>query len=216
MLRSEIRTESRRLLNDTASVLFTDATLNSWIDLANIDLAQRMELDTAMATITTVASEPNYQLPADSGGIPVFSSLKEVYFNQSGNGERRLKVISQDELNDLYGAGWREDVAGEPAVAYMADYNVVGLHPKPDSTNASRTLRVFYYRMPSAMSDGSIPAFIAALHDALTMFAVARGFGLLGKLDNEAFYWKKYEELVRRFKHNQQKFSDDMLTWRWG
>lgn len=210
--RGALQTEVRRLLDDTASIRFTNAQINTWLDMGNSDALTRLgPFDTAMATISTVVNEPNYQMPSG------FLALKEVYLQNQASKETKLRVLSQDELNSFFGIQWREDPAGEPVVAFEADYNVLGLHPTPDTNNASKTLRVFYYKFPSAFaSDSDSPVFIDALHDSLAWYAVSRGYAQIGDRGASDWALQRYENLIKRFYSINGRFSDDMAKFRWG
>lgn len=211
MNQSAIRTQIREFLNDQSSIRFSDAQLNRYINLGNVDLMQRLNIDKATATVTSVVDTANYQLPSN------ISSLQEVYFDLGGTNNTRLTVISQDELNTRFGTTWKENPSGQPSVAFIADYNVIGFHPAPDSTNASRTITIYYYPIPSDLaSDTASPIFINALHDALTMYSVSRGFDVLADIQRSAYYLKRYEEITRRFYSKAIGFSDDLMQWRWG
>ena len=217
MIRSEIRTEVQRLLNDTAGIRYTTATINDWIALGVVDVSAELGLDTAMATISTIgsdafaSSEPNYQLPTTT------LNIREVYLQDANNNEQRLRVYDQDELNELVGPGWRATTeVGVPAWAYRADYNVLGLHPRPNATHNGKTLRVFYDRIPADLaSDSDTPTFFNAIHDALTMYSVSRGYDLLGDIKRSQYYLSRYHGLIKRFKSKQLQFSDDMRAFRW-
>ena len=210
MQRSAIRTEVRRILNDLNTVLFTDAMINSWIDLGVVDAGTYLELDTAVATISTVTSEQNYQLPSNA------MSIKDAYLQDQADRQTRLKVVSQDELNDLYGNQWREEPAGAPIALFQADYNVVGLYPATNAANASNTLRVFYVRIPSNLaSDTDTPIFMDALHDAVSWYCASRGYALLGNPDKSDWALKRYQALLSKFMSIATRFSDDMRRFRW-
>lgn len=208
--RSALRTEVRRILGDTNSVKFTDAAINTWLDMGLSDSVARLgPFDTAMATISTVASEPNYQLPTNC------IQLKEVYLQDQSDKETRLYFCTQDDLNLRFGTQWREDDAGQPSVYYQADYNVVGLHPKPDSNNASNTLRFFYYRVPSAFaSDSDTPAFTDALHDCVCWYASSRGFAQLQQPDKSDWALGRYKTLIKEFWNVNTLFTEDSKAWK--
>ena len=210
MIRSTIRTQVRQMCNDLHSVRYTDETINTWIDIGNTDLAARIGADRAMATITTVVNEPNYQLPTTA------MVLREVYFTDSSGQEKRLEVVDQDELNSIFGTTWRSDSSGVPQYAFLADYNVLGLHHTPNSDNANRTIRVFYERMPSDLaSDSDAPIFINALHDSLTFFCAARGYFQIGDVERGEYFYKKYEQMANNFKNRALEFSKDLNQFRW-
>lgn len=210
MQRSEIRSEARRLLHDTNSIQFTDAILNDWVDLWNIEVNTRLELDTAVSTVTTVQGEPNYNL----GSIYIF--LTEIYLVDSSGTENRLQVVSQDELNDIFGRDWRSDAQGQPSVGYLADYNVLGLHPSPDASNAGRTLRVFGKRDTADLaSDTDVPISIRAIHTSGPWYVASLGYGFLGDTNKSEYCKRRFEEILNLHKHRQWKQADDLLSWRW-
>ena len=219
MQRSEIRTESRRLLSDTNSIKFTDSILNDWIDLWNIELVTRLELDKATSTVTLTgsdtyaSSEPNYNLGA------IYLYLTEVYLDDVNDIRRRLKVIDQDELNDYQGEDWRENDArnlGNPEIAYLADYNVLGIYPRPNAANNGNTLEVFGYRDTADFSgDTSESITIRALHASGPWYVASQGYALLGDTGRSEYHRKRFEDIFSQHKMRQQTFSSDMKRWRW-
>ena len=209
--RTQLRTEIRRLLNDTSSTKFSDSQLNDWLDLANSFVITDLgPFDTAMATISTVQDEPNYQLPTNCIGV------KEVYLDDEAGNETRIYCFTQAEMTERHGVQWRENPSGQPRDAYFSDYNLLGLEPKPNAANASKTLRVFYYRTPSAFaSDSDTPIFMAAIQDSLTWYCVSRGYAQLGKITESDWALKRAVDLVKKFKSLSNKQSDDFEGWRW-
>lgn len=216
MIRSEIRTEARRILGDTAATKFASTALNDWIDLANQEIMAYLDLDVAQATMAVVgsdtfaSSEPNYQIPSNA------MDIKEVYFADADDNEQRIQVIDQDELNDRYGPYWRSDDPGTPVVAYRADYNVLGLYPRPNAAHNGNTFRITYYRIPSDLaSDTDSPIYINALHDAVVMWVVSRAYASLSDITRSEYYRKRHEDLLRRFSLKATKFAGDMNGFRW-
>ena len=210
MNRGEIRAQAQILLDDQSGIKFTTSILNDFIDLGNVDLMQRLSIDKAEATFTSVDSEPN------TGYASNHSHLAEVFFDFPGVGEDKLEIVSQEELANLYGSTWRADPDGRPTRAYVADYNVLALHPAPDATHAGRTIRITYYPVPADFgSDAATPISINALHDAITQYVVARGYKSLGKLEKGQFFENEYEKLIKRFYNDATKHSDELMRFRW-
>lgn len=217
MNREDIRNESRRILNDTNSIQFTDAILNGWIDLWNIDLNSRLEVDIAVATVSLIgsntfaSSQPNYNL-----GTNIFLSLKDVYLVDTASNENKIKVVNQDELNYLYNKDWRTDPVGNPETAYLVDYNVLGVHPRPNLANNGLTLRIFGYRDTANLAaDSSVPITMRALHTSGPWYVASQGWALLGNRDMSEYCFRRYEFIFKNLRSTQQRFSDDLMAWRW-
>ena len=216
--RSELRTEVRRLLDDTAPIRFNDAQINTWLDMGNSDAITRLgPFDTSQQTGTLVgsdtfsSSEPNYQLATNT----IF--IKELFLENQNDQEKKIEIVTQGELEARYGALWRDDVAanlGEPQVAYSVDYNVFGLYPRPSLANHGNTWRAFYYRVPSALVDGGAPIFLDALHDCLTWYCVSRGYAQLGDTNKSDWALGRYDNLIKRFFSVATKFANEMMGFR--
>lgn len=215
MIRSELRTESRRLLNDTSSIRFADSVLNDWIDLWNIDVISRLELERTTATVALIgsdtfsASEPNYNLGT------TFIFLRECYLVDTNSEENRLNIIDQEEMNTRYGETWRTDPVGNPETAYQVDFDVIGLHPRPNLANNGLTLRVFGVADVSDLaSDSAVPIMIRAIHTSGPWYVASLGYGLLGDMTRSEYCRGRYEDILSKNRHRAWKFSDDMLQWR--
>ena len=217
--RSSLRNQIRLLLNDTNSIRFSDANINTWLDFANSDAITRLgPYDTAKQTGTTVGSNTysednkNYQIAANS------IHLKELYLDNENNENRRLEIITQNDMADRYGLSFLDDDSrniGEPQVAYVVDYNVFGLYPVPDLANNAKTWTAYYYRVPSAFaSDSDSPIFLNALHDCLTWYCVARGHYQMGDKEGHAYAFGHYEKMIQKFQLTATTFSGDMRQWR--
>lgn len=218
--RTTLRSQIRQLLNDTNSIRFTDANLNSWLDLANSDAITRLgpfdttgQTGTLVGSNTFASSEPNYQLNANT------IHIKELFLENEQDQERKIEIVTQEELEVRYGVAWRDNVGanlGEPRIAYRVDYNVFGLYPRPNAASNGNTWRAFYYRVPSAFaSDSDTPIFLDALHDCLTWFCVSRGHWQLGDREASEHAIKRYENLIQRFYSVATTFANEMKGFRW-
>lgn len=212
MTRAQIRTQIRSLLGDKNSVKFTDAELNTWIDLATDQIITRLEFDTAMATISTVQDEPNYGLPSNT-----LNGLNELYVTDINGKEYKFDVVDQDQMSSLYGRMWRSDASGKPVIAYRADYNVLGLYPAPDSANSSKTIRIFYDRQAAAASsDSDSPIYLPMLHMANAHWAAMQGFFHLREQGLIDKHQAQFESYFRQAWHKANTFAKDRWQWRFG
>ena len=218
--RSELRTQIRDLLNDLNSIRFTDATLNTWLDMGNSDLISRlgpfdisMQTGTIVGSDTYASSEPNYQLNSNT------IHIKELFLEDENDRERKIEIITQEELVARYGSTWRDnDVSnlGEPQVAYVVDYNVFGLHPRSNLASNGNTWRAYYYRVPSAFaSDSDTPIFLNALHDCLTWYCASRGHWRMGDRQASEHALNRYKTLIREFYGTATRFADEFKGPRW-
>ena len=168
---------------------------------------------TLVGSDTFASSEPNYQLNTNT------IHLKELFLENQNDQERKIEIITQEELQARYGDFWRDDVAanlGEPQVAYRVDYNVFGLYPRPSLANNGNTWRAFYYRVPSAFaSDSDTPIFLDALHDCLTWYCVSRGYAQLGDTERSDWALNRYKTMIREFYSVATTFANEMKGFRW-
>ena len=209
MTRSQIRTQVRSQLGDTASLKFTDAEINTWIDLATDQIITLLDFDTAMATISTVLGEPNYQLPSNA------NSIREVFVTADDGKEYRLEITDQGDLASLYGLGWRSDSNSRPSVCYRADYNVLGLYPPPNAANASRTIRFFYKRRSSdASGDTDSPIYLPMLHMANVHWSTAQGMMRIKDLTSASFHLNQFKQYFAQAWHRAQTFAEEQWAWR--
>ena len=211
MTRAQIRTQIRNLLGDLNTIKFTDVQLDTYIDLSTDYMITLLDFDTATATINTVEGEPNYQFASNQRDI------KEIYVTASDGKAYRMDVINQDELNALYGIAWRSDANGRPIIAYRADYNVVGLYPPPDSSNAGRQIRFFYNRNASALaSDSDSPIYLPVLHMANAYWSAQQGFLRLREFEAARENERLFNKVFQQAWHKAQTFSEEQWGWRWG
>lgn len=205
-------TETRLHAGDRNSTKFTDTVIINWIDRATDHIISLLSFDSAMATMSTVEGEPNYSM-ANIGS----SGLKEVYVTGDDGKEYRFEVYEQDQMNSLYGIGWRSDANGRPQVAYKADYNVLGLYPEPNANNANRTIRIFYNRQSSALaSDTDTPIYLPMLHMANVHWAAAQGKSGLGDMGGYRDHMGEFERYFKKAWHSANTFSEEQWRWSWG
>lgn len=163
------------------------------------------------ATATTVENQATYNLPERAFVV------SEVFMTDQNDKEYPLRVYqSQDMLALAVSQTWRTDDAGQPLYAYKAGTGVLGIFPKPSSSYASKTLRIFYRRVPTAMtlSDTSGPNIPDLYHETAPYWIAARIGMVVKGVDLIKSMMLGYEERKRQLKSVAQRFTDD-VGWSW-
>ena len=218
--RAALRTEVRSILNDLASIRFSNDSIDTWLDMGNSEVITRLgpfdksqQTGTLVGSDTFSSSEPNYQLATNT------IHMAELFLENENDEERKIEIITQEELESRYGPGWRDDVSanlGTPEIAYRVDHDVFGLYPRPNAASNGNTWLAFYYRVPSAFaSDTDSPIFLDALHDCLSWYAASRGYARLGNRDLSDWALGRYETLIKRFYSVATTFANELKGFRW-
>lgn len=177
MNRSELRTALRSFLNEETAGFWTDAQLNTYINLSNdrvnsIISATREDYFTISATFSTVAGTKSYSFPTDCRFIrrmEIFDSSDEGY------------VIKLDELRwpriEANGDWLFPNAPAQPK-RYVTRGTQFDLYPTPD---AAYTIRIYYDARPATMdSDADSPTSPSDFHDMVIYWAA-----MLAKKQNE-------------------------------
>jgi hypothetical protein len=177
MNRSELRTALRSFLNEDIPGFWTDAQLNTYINLANdrvnsIISATREDYFTISATFSTVAGTKSYSFPTDCRFIrrmEIFDASNEGY------------IIKLDELRwpriEANGDWLFPNAPAQPK-RYVTRGNQFDLYPTPDG---AYTIRIYYDARPVTLdSDVDIPTSPSDFHDMIVYWAA-----MLAKKQNE-------------------------------
>jgi hypothetical protein len=177
MNRSELRTALRSFLNEDIPGFWTDAQLNTYINLANdrvnsIISATREDYFTISATFSTVAGTKSYSFPTDCR----FIRRMEIYDpTNEGN------IIKLDELRwpRIEANGdWLFPLTTAQPKRYVTRGTQFDLYPTPD---AAYPIRIYYDARPATMdSDDDIPTSPSDFHDMIVYWAA-----MLAKKQNE-------------------------------
>lgn len=192
-----IRARVKRQLNEPSG---TDEGLWDDDDYTNaINEAQdQFVLDTkclvTYASFTTEDDTSLYDMSESS--LSNFMDIKQVRFYTDTDLYRTLRRVSRDELSMLQGE--REDVSGDPWYYCYEDRSI----EFEKDTNADDTVRVYYYYMPSTMSDEDDTPDIATKFQQALVAHVCWKFCEADDLDvQRAVYFKGlYEEWIRKAK----------------
>lgn len=142
-LRDRIRLDEA--FNDTGIV--SDASLNTLLNEACVDLAKKGKAFILQGTIDAVASQQEYVL---SGASPVLTNFLEIdwenaggiYYKETTTSYRyhpvNFRMLDIPTLDMEY-PGWRLADASDGLIALYTGYNssgylVLGAHPKPETT----------------------------------------------------------------------------------
>jgi hypothetical protein len=176
MNRSELRSMVRNLLNETSAGFWTDAQLNSYINLSvqrlnSIISATREDYFTVSATFVTTPGTKSYNFPSDCNYI----RRMEIYSTTDSS-----DIVKIDELKwprSEAGGDWPFAQTGQPQ-----RYTIVGTHfdllPIPDN---GYPIRVYYdARKADLSTDAQSPSSPLDYHDMIVYWDC-----LLAKKQNE-------------------------------
>lgn len=172
MTRLDVRTTARYALGETTAAFWSDAQLNTYIQLGCSDVAWRTKClrpqPGGFTTIGSISCDPNtnssnsneYQL---STYFPNYYSVTEVYFNVDGQRWRRMEPTSREELDASF-PGWQSvlgftstNTSGTAAVVtfntnsitsipnkyyWSREEDMIGLYPPPNTAQSSATTGV--------------------------------------------------------------------------
>lgn len=168
MDRATIRGLARTWLNEASAGFWTDAELNTFINLANqkvnVTISNMVEdFFTQSATFPTVSGTKSYSLPTD------FRFMRRLeHYNASDASD----IIKLDEIRfprTEAGGEWGFAASGKPE-GYILRGSQIDLYPIPD---AAYPLRIYYdYRKSDLTADGDIPSSLTDFHDMLVLWTV--------------------------------------------
>lgn len=204
---STLRTAVRRYINeeDSTNSHFTDSEINDYLNQATLFLATQMEWPEQVDNATAVAGQALYQLPND------FVALTDVYFNN-----QKLVVLERADLGEIT-PGWQNDVASTPKIAYRFNRNTIGLYPFPDANQSGYEIQIQYIYLPATMTaDSDTPDVHTAFQICLPFYAAFLCDYKLGNDKKSETHLQKYDQHRKALMSKVQKFSDDLLRFRWG
>lgn len=177
---SELRTRVQNQLGDTSEAQFNLATIDRWLNDAQVDVVRRTEVLQGSTVLTSTANTKDYALPTD------LLSIRRVEY-----GGAKLQGTTLDELDKS---------APNRAVSYPSDTpssfyfwnRRLYLYPAP-STGGSN-IEVFYIRLPLLLAIGTdIPEVPVSFHEDLVRYAVARGKELDEETEDATRIYQDYE-----------------------
>jgi hypothetical protein len=233
MTLSEIRALARKKLGETTSAFWTDAEINTYINLGCKDIAQRTKCLRSNTTIDSVSCVANTAAAASheytiSENISNFFAITELAFFQNGVDWCKLIPTSREEL-DATRKGWRTNVGYTYTSGTATTYNyndnsstpmlyywdreedVLGIEPPPDDDNeGTGYIKAYYsYNHTDISGDSSSPTIPVALHLAVVDYAVHTGFDTRGWGDKANDAFTKYLARINDYMTERRRERED-------
>ena len=236
MTLAEIRTQVRKRLGETTSAFWTDAELNTYINLGLKDLSWRTKCLRANGSFGAISCESS-TVSAKSNEYTVSSVLSEdcyaiteAYFKVDGEDFDRLIPTNRADLDTL-SPGWQslvgytytntasgvitynyESICSTPTHYYWdREEDIFGLYPPPNDDQAgSNYIKCYYtYTHTNLSSDSATPTIPEPLHMAAVDFSVASGFEDRGWGDRANDFWNKYFKKVSEYDVERKNERED-------
>lgn len=204
---STLRTTVRRYIleEDSTNSHFTDPEIDDYINQGVTFLATQMEWPEQVDTATAVAGQTLYTLPED------FIALVDVYFDN-----HKLQILERPDLGQI-SPSWQDDPDGTPSIAYRDNRNVIGLYRTPDTSQDGKIIQIQYIHLPATLSnDADVPDVHTAFQMCLPFYAAFVCDYKLGNDKKADIHLAKYEYHKKALMSKVQKYSDDLLRFRWG
>jgi hypothetical protein len=199
MNREALRNLIRKELGETTASFWSNAELNTWIDLAGHDVAKRSKCIKTNGYLTTIESTGEYGLTGNFTGI---LAINEVYYYQNGTRWKRLTQTSRERLSQDT-SGWMSASDSTPQRYYWdIEEDIIGYFPKPNSTNAGTNYSHVYYSKDytDMSSDTSEPTGVPReLQLSMVDFVVATGYKTRGWGDKSNDAWNAYYGRIKNY-----------------
>jgi hypothetical protein len=198
---------TRRQINelDNTNSHFTDSEITDYLNQAVTFLGTQMEWPEQVDQATAVPGQTLYQLPDD------FIELTDVYFNSL-----KLVVLERADIG-MMKAAWQNDPPGTPTVAYRFNRNTVGLYPTPDANQTGYIIQIQYIYMPATLVNTTdVPDLHTAFQMCLPFYAAFLCESRLGNDKKAETDLENFDRHRKALMSKVQKYSDDLLRFRWG
>ncbi len=200
---SDIRTAVRRqTLIPTGDL--SDASLNAIINegVRLVAGAQRWPWLQQASTITTVASQTEYNLPADY----MFMDLIVR------NGKKiKLKEIPFEYYTQLVGDD--PNTSADSRYYYLRE-STIGLYPTP-SANETDAYHIYYFEKPTELSnDSDTPEWVDLYHHVLVEYGISRVFEREEMYQEAQLHYQKFVQLIAEMaKFYRLRHQGDLLIY---
>ncbi len=150
--------EVRRMLAEVTAAYWTDLEIYSYLNRAQQDIAVKSRCLQKKVTVTTVASQQEYDLKDNSFADIIDVAEDGVYFYTNGSAYTPLKRKHKWQLDKEF-FGWQGVAASIPQYYYYdKPSQTMGLFPKPNASNAGAYLNINGYYKPKVLHAGTAAA----------------------------------------------------------
>lgn len=195
MTRAEIRTQARLQLGEpTTGGFWTDANFNSTINDGQRHMAVETQCLKSYAEFSTSSGVSWYDIGESS--LDDMLDITEVRYYIDSSNYNVLLCVSRDELSYLQNQN--EGTQGYPTYYCYEDRAI----EFDCTTDADKTCRVYYYRLPTTMSaDATVSDIPVKFHDVLVNY-VCWKFSEADDLNERrvAYYKGLYEQGLNRIR----------------
>lgn len=212
MTRAEARILIRKELGETTAAFWTDAELNTWMNLAGHDIAEKALCIKSKSFMTTAEGQKEYDMDSLFAG---FICPTKVYMYQDGMTWEEMDQKTLEEMNHEF-PGWKSAANGTPYL-YIFEQDrgkVMTLYVPPNALNSGTDYVEVYY----AKDFSDISADTASLSSqldsvvlelALTDWVIAMGFETRGQTEKANDRWTKYYGKLQNYKTNLLNRMDE-------
>lgn len=170
---SSIRAGARLLVNETDSnnSHCSNSDFLTWANEWQLDMAVLLTHTRKSSYTAVAANVSSYTLPSD------YLYALEVFYDQTAAGGLiKLGEVDRSELENLYGADWRQDVSSDPFNYYFSSTYTIDVYPPPNAANAgANKLQLFYIYAPVDLSlDTDSPDIPTPYHQSGKYFLAAQ------------------------------------------
>jgi len=233
MTRQEIRNIARKRLGETTAAFWTDAELNTYINLGCKNIAWRTKClrDTGYINVASCEANTSAEVSTEwaiSTYLPNYFAINEVYFKREGTTYRRLEPSSREEL-DIESEEWQslvgytftdgggtihynyESETSEPLKYYWSrEEDVIGIYPPPNDEHDGAPLKIYYSKDHINMtSDTQSPTLPTNLHLAAIDYTVASGLEDRGWAERANDFWNKYIKKLQDYEVEKGNERED-------
>lgn len=159
---ADMKRRIQNIMGDDSGVFFEAVDLADLCNDAQMDIVRKTEILRTTSTISTIANQAEYALPAD------FIVEKRVtYLNL------KMKKTTIDEIDDWLDSKDDPTTAGTPSFYYLVG-NKIGFYPTPVGAVAN-PIRVSYVKAPATLAaDVDIPEIPVHMHEDIIRYVIAR------------------------------------------
>lgn len=190
MNRGQIKSMVKRLFGDTTGTQITDSDIESWIALAELDIARRTKCLKKHAETDAVADDGAYALPPDC------LVVERVTLDGLKLAKTQLEELDDIHVSDTPGSG-------VPSYYYIWG-DTLHLYPWPASAGTGN-LDIFYVYKPAEMAaDVDVPTVPSQYHEDIVKYCLALAKDLDEEDSQAGILRAQYEQRLVQAKDEEQ------------